>query len=223
MIVSCPGCDAEYDVAPQPEGTRGRCRCGILFRIDPPPSHTRGAAPSARACPRCHALLWTRRIADVTIDDCAGCGGSFVERGQLERIVNEASAARAETLRACYGADDGTVALPSPVGAAYVKCPSCGGVMNRQRFLRDARVIVDDCREHGAWFDAHRLARALAIIEQGGPGLGQRVAQAQKRELDAANEAQRRAVIARAQAFHAAQKARRDAGRRARGLLDWLK
>ena len=38
-------------------------------------------------CPRCGVALVERTIHDVTVDDCAQCGGVWLDKGELERII----------------------------------------------------------------------------------------------------------------------------------------
>jgi len=216
VIVSCPGCDAEYEVGEQPVGTRGRCRCGILFRIDRPPARVREATPSGRGCPRCSAQLWTRGIADVSIDDCPACGGCFVGRDTLALVIEGGPHHRMIALREVYpvGVDELMIG-PPPGGAMYIKCPGCATRMNRERFLRDPRLTVDACRDHGTWFDARRFARALQIVEDGGLERSMVRAADAKRAMDDAIEGQRAAMRERDDRFYAQMKAGFDTARKA--------
>jgi hypothetical protein len=94
--------------------------------------------------------------------------------------------------------------------------------MNRARFLRDARLIVDVCREHGTWFDADRLARALRVVDSGGLERSQRAAVDEKRATDESIEQQRRNLQEKDRQFHAKRAARVDATRKGALLLHRL-
>ena len=50
----------------------------------------------------------------------------------------------------------------------YLKCPLCEQVMNRKQFARGAKVVLDVCRGHGAWFDRGELSRTVDFVMKGG-------------------------------------------------------
>jgi uncharacterized protein len=39
-------------------------------------------------CPKCGAELRSYERNDVTIDQCTGCRGIFLDRGELERLID---------------------------------------------------------------------------------------------------------------------------------------
>ena len=50
----------------------------------------RQAAPqpaSSMKCPRCQTALTERVQHDVTVDECANCGGVWLDKGELEHIA----------------------------------------------------------------------------------------------------------------------------------------
>jgi Zn-finger nucleic acid-binding protein len=134
-----------------------------------------------RACPRCDVALHARAVGELSLDDCAKCGGTFVDRAALEMLLGEKRAARAESVLGAYdaGGDD---PLPQPPGKFYVKCPDCAVVMNRKMFAHGAKVIVDVCRVHGTWFDHHELPRIIRFVMRGGLEAAEKHAIAQDRE-----------------------------------------
>ena len=52
---------------------------------------------TGRSCPRCVAPLGTFRAGTVEIDTCGSCGGMYVDRGELESLVEQT---KDETARA---------------------------------------------------------------------------------------------------------------------------
>jgi Zn-finger nucleic acid-binding protein len=40
--------------------------------------------------------------------------------------------------------------------------------MNRQNYGKRSNVVIDVCKDHGAWFDAHELGRILDWVRSGG-------------------------------------------------------
>jgi Zn-finger nucleic acid-binding protein len=186
----CPECGAELEVAAEPAAVPpGDAPAGA-------PAPVASGAP--RFCPRCEAELIAHLLGDIALDDCPQCGGTFLDRPTLERLLGERREARADAILGAYG-PGGDEPLPRPAGPLYVKCPDCRTVMNRKQFARGAKVVVDVCREHGTWFDAHELSRVVRFVMQGG------LDRAAKAELADEREAARRALadarFARAEAL----------------------
>jgi Zn-finger nucleic acid-binding protein len=160
LVKACPHCLARVF-----HGHRHCPECG--FELEVPAAGLGDAPPAPRACPRCHEALVAHLVGDIALDDCPRCGGTFVDRVTLERLLGERREARAEAILGAFSTG-GDGPLPTPPGPLYVKCPDCGGVMNRKQFARGSHVIVDVCRSHGSWFDAHELPRIVRFVEQGG-------------------------------------------------------
>jgi Zn-finger nucleic acid-binding protein len=156
LVKPCPRCLARVF-----DGHKHCPECGAALAA------AAAGTPSARACPRCHVAMVTRTIADVALDDCTQCGGSWVDRPTIERVLAERRQVRADELLGAYDAA-GDAPLPAPPGPMYVKCPGCAQIMNRKQFARGAKVIVDVCRDHGTWFDAHELPRVIRFVMSGG-------------------------------------------------------
>jgi hypothetical protein len=43
-------------------------------------------------------------------------------------------------------------------------CPRCADRMQRRRFARRCPVVIDECNEHGVWFDADELREAYTWV-----------------------------------------------------------
>ena len=52
-----------------------------------------GEVPPAQLglCPKCGQSLSARNVDDVDIDECAACGGIWLDKGELEQIVSRES------------------------------------------------------------------------------------------------------------------------------------
>lgn len=53
---------------------------------------TQTQPPVALICPKCRAEMTSYERNGVTIDQCTGCRGIFLDRGELERLVDAESA-----------------------------------------------------------------------------------------------------------------------------------
>lgn len=109
-------------------------------------------------CPRDGALLVAEPHHGVTVDRCPRCSGIWLDKDELEPIVEAATAAG-----------------DAPTGAAawekvrYLDCPRCKKQMARRNHLRASGVIVDSCPAHGTWLDGGELERLAAFARQDGP------------------------------------------------------
>ena len=59
-------------------------------------------------------------------------------------------------------------------------------MMHRRNFGRRSGVVIDTCKDHGVWFDAHELERILRWIRDGGEARSRkRTAEEQQRKRSA--------------------------------------
>jgi uncharacterized protein len=49
-------------------------------------------------CPKCHGAMRTYERSGVTIDQCTDCRGIFLDRGELERLIDADAKFHAETV-----------------------------------------------------------------------------------------------------------------------------
>jgi Zn-finger nucleic acid-binding protein len=107
------------------------------------------------------------KVGDHTLRECERCGGLWVSRFAFQQICT-----REEQQEAVLGfeavVEQGSAATkPAPV-RVYIPCPECGKLMNRQQFAGCSRIILDWCKEHGAWCDRNELHRIVRFIRDGG-------------------------------------------------------
>lgn len=113
------------------------------FRLQPTPSHPEGWA----------------------VYGCRSCGGVWADADTLEAML--ASAAKTSS-------GDGRAPavkrqqLKMQAKVVYRACSVCQMTMNRRNFARISGVIVDECRDHGTFFDAGELEDVLAFVRSGG-------------------------------------------------------
>jgi Zn-finger nucleic acid-binding protein len=114
------------------------------------------ASPS-RPCPRCAIGLGTRQVLDVRLDECADCGGVFVPGELVPRLLDPLDLG----LEVVEVFPRGVPAPEDPI--RYLRCPRCQAMMNRRLLMRGSNVVVDQCKPHGVWFDAHELRRLAEL------------------------------------------------------------
>jgi len=151
-LVSCPSCFAAIF-----EGAKHCPSCGAEV------SRALAGPRPARPCPECRRDLAAVKVGSVTLDECADCGGVFVDRPSFERICAER-----EQQAVVLGARFPAPAARPPRAERYWPCPACGRLMNRQNFARLSGVIVDVCRDHGVWFNHGELQAIVEFVRAGG-------------------------------------------------------
>jgi hypothetical protein len=68
------------------------------------------------ACPKCGAEMRTYERSGIHVDQCAECRGIFLDRGELERLMDAEAAHYAREQRAAP--------QPAPVAAAAIPAPA---------------------------------------------------------------------------------------------------
>lgn len=180
----CPMCLARLS-----DRTRFCHYCGVALGAERLTGKT-----TEQPCPACKpvALLTQRRVGETALLECRRCAGFWVDVDVLGHLIDKASQKALgkdwmieEALRG------GAAAIEeAQEGAFYRKCPCCGKMMLRRNYGGRSGVIVDVCREHGAWFDANELTRVLEWVGSGG------LAKARKTDVDDAEHQRRLNEIA---------------------------
>lgn len=173
LLKACPRCFARVF-----HGHKHCGECGAELALA-----AMEAPAEDRLCPRCDRALAPTRVADVVIDECAGCGGVFLDHIAIERVIADRQQVRAEAL---LGALPREVSSEPVSGRMYVKCPTCRAVMNRRQVVMGSGVVVDVCRAHGTFFDAGELPRTIEQVMNGG------LERAERKQLEALRQAARR-------------------------------
>jgi Zn-finger nucleic acid-binding protein len=132
----------------------------------------RAATGVGQRCPGCeaqtlmaHGLSPTHAYREGwTVSGFNSCGGVWVDARTLDAIIERA--AQRATL------NTGPVAKHQVAIAAeqvrYRGCPVCAQLMMRRNFARISGVVVDQCRQHGTWFDPGELDAVLRFVASGG-------------------------------------------------------
>lgn len=133
-------------------------RCKIELTNDP----YRGTEERHRPRVRLHAVA---HEAGVEIDRCSGCGGVFLDHGELAKIQNAASqgdtkqtVAPTTTIQRVYARGRERGAGTDHEAAVALVCPACGGEMAGRNWGFGSEVMVDTCIEcRGVWLDFGEL------------------------------------------------------------------
>ncbi len=96
----------------------------------------------------------TLELADVEIDHCVGCGGIWLDAGELELLMDDRR--KASDLLDSFREDTSSAEESR-------KCPICDKKMSKIVVGHAKPVLlIDKCRRgHGLWFDRGELADIL--------------------------------------------------------------
>lgn len=121
---------------------------------------------TGRRCPRCsdRPTLLAQLVADALLDQCAGCGGIFVDNSTFDRAVKN----KDQQAQLATALDTSEPVERKPDKVTYIPCPECGDLMLRQNFGKRSGVIIDLCKKHGVWFDADELRQVMSFVQAGG-------------------------------------------------------
>jgi len=105
-------------------------------------------------CPACSDAMITLELADVEIDHCLGCGGIWLDAGELELLMDDRR--KAEGLLASFRESPSQKEAPR-------KCPICDKKMAKIVVGQtQPMLLIDKCRRgDGLWFDRGELQDIL--------------------------------------------------------------
>ncbi len=106
-------------------------------------------------CPACKTAMITLELADVEIDHCIGCGGIWLDGGELELLLDASE--KAEQLLRSFHVD-------ASAAEREHRCPICDKKMAKIIVGSSAPPLrIDQCRRgHGLWFDRGELKEVLS-------------------------------------------------------------
>jgi len=103
-------------------------------------------------CPVCAVEMFVLEFQRVEVDYCPGCGGVWLDSGELELIGERAGALQGELLAALEASGG-----KRPQGQKR-PCPVCRKALREVATPGEPPVVVDRCpRGHGLWFDRDEL------------------------------------------------------------------
>lgn len=149
----CPAC---FNIAPY-KGAKFCAECGESLTLAVKPlQHRHAQLP----CPRCDSTLKSKLVDNHLIEVCRDCNGIWINHKLFDELLKNQPL-------------DSASALGKPItkyprlklyDIRYLPCPECNKQMKRYNFLGRSNIILDECSEHGIWFDKHELAASLSFM-----------------------------------------------------------
>ena len=107
-------------------------------------------------CPACDGTLTEEVRENVAVDVCYGCGGMWLDHGELDGLL---TAEERANIAPVGGGSPVAAGARRPEPVTYRKCPRCEQWMGRQNYRKVSGVILDTCHVHGLWLDRGELER----------------------------------------------------------------
>ncbi len=140
-------------------------------------------------CPRCKSDMNALALGATRVRECGQCGGLWIDPAGLQALCD----AREQHAAVISALSARVPAVPIAFDVVkYIPCPACKKLMNRTNFAHSSGVIVDVCKNDGAWLDRGELQRIIDFVEHGG--------------LDASREKERERLVYEQQRLAAMQK-----------------
>ena len=177
--VACPNCFGMMFA-----GSRHCPHCGS--------EASRGPVDDATGltCPDCEVPLAVVHLGNTPLSECGRCCGLWLDTQTFDRICTDSERQTAVLGKA--------VAQPIDVNKQwrYLPCPRCRRLMQRVNFAGQSGVIIDICRDHGAWFEREELRKIVEFIRAGG------MTEARQTQLERLERERRRLEAERAEAHN---------------------
>lgn len=117
-------------------------------------------------CPRCRGSLTDTTYEGVSIHRCSGCDGEWLDRDELQSIVQnwekKFSPTELKKLKSIHTAD-----FTIDPDEHTLKCPRCDQELERFNYASTSGVALDKCPGCGGiWLDENELEQVQILAEE---------------------------------------------------------
>jgi len=119
-------------------------------------------------CPKDGAKLQTKAYeSDIEVDQCAECGGMWLDEGELEKIQKSTEHDYGDELREMPPFATRAYEMARQQAAADLCCPKCGQEMTKKEYAYASQIIVDTCLScRGVWLDRGEIEALEVFFER---------------------------------------------------------
>jgi Zn-finger nucleic acid-binding protein len=111
-------------------------------------------------CPRCHEGLEVVQVSTIGVEGCLGCGGLWIDPEATSQILDFKHSGALLAVEE-MGLNARWVIYPQ----SMISCPECTQPMDRFS-IEGANIEIDQCKDHGFWFDCEELLKLARWREQ---------------------------------------------------------
>ncbi len=133
---------------------------------DPGISFYRSVERHGMNCPNCSRSLRPIQYEGVEIETCDGCGGEWLDDGELGRIVRLREVRFDEAERRAIAHSTAITGVKLADVDRNLVCPKCGGTTDPLNYGGDTGIIIDRCTNcRGLWLDGTELEKIQMLVE----------------------------------------------------------
>lgn len=120
----------------------------------------------AMNCPACSRPLRAIQYEGIEVETCDGCGGEWLDDGELGKIVRLREAKFTEEERRAVAQSAAITGVKLEDVDRDLVCPKCGGTTDALNYGGDTGVILDRCTAcRGVWLDGAELEKIQMLVE----------------------------------------------------------
>jgi len=110
----------------------------------------------------------TIRYEGVEIETCPGCGGEWLDGGELRSVVNTVEEAFPQEMVASLDAINENIFAIDESCENQLSCPKCPDTeLNRFNYASSSGIALDKCPEcDGIWLDRDEIEHVQILVEQ---------------------------------------------------------
>ena len=106
-------------------------------------------------CPVCDELMIVLELEEIEIDYCTECEGIWLDGGELELLLEEASEKKG--LLSSFKVDNSS-------SEKKIHCPICFKKMEKVLVGSGSKILIDRCKNHhGLWFNKGELFEVVKL------------------------------------------------------------
>ena len=116
---------------------------------------------SKRKCIKCQQEFLQTMVEEVELDLCPGCGGLWLDRGEIQQLALKPTDAITDLRLLIYQGPDPQ--LDPSTDALETPCPACGGKFTQVSLGAISAECCNECE--GLFLDRGELDRAMAEVQ----------------------------------------------------------
>jgi uncharacterized protein len=119
-------------------------------------------------CPRDGSTLKTKRYeANIEVDECAVCRGTWLDKGELEAIQERVERDYSSALKQPADTVNEAIKGAKQAQRGPISCPKCGTELDTRPYGMGSQISIDVCpSDCGIWLDEGELQELEKFFER---------------------------------------------------------